>query len=178
MLMRLPVVAVTALALLPARHSRPKTLAIVLAAGRFLACAFSPWDKGWHAWKVARVPEVGHPLSVINPRAVAMVIPAASADAVFTAGSASGKAFTVELKAIYFGTFAAGCFMIVLDGHSLPVRGFWAHGVSFVEGAMGPSNFLIGVNELFEEVSAGVLTAKAVFVDLDELRLGAGCGLY
>ena len=76
------VVAVGAFTLRSALYSRSEALTVILAAGRFLACAPSGRHKRWHAFEVARVAVVGHLLRVEDAGFVAWVVLAARADAV------------------------------------------------------------------------------------------------
>jgi hypothetical protein len=167
-LVAVAVLAVQALAVLPALHSSAVALAVVLAAGGFLAGAPAGGHVGGHAVEVSGVAVVGHLLRVEDELAVAGVVVAAGADAVAVADSPLREALAVELKAVDLGALAAGV-LALLRPVGLPLAL-----PSHCHGAVGrvPPALAL-VQQLLEEV-LGRPSGQAVLVDESEGGAGEG----
>ena len=105
--------AVTALALMPTFYTSSETLTVILLAGRFFACASPSRDIGKYPFEVSGVTVVCDLLCEVNLMLVSRMIFAAQTYAIPIADPSLGKAFTVKLQAIDFGTFTAGVFFLL-----------------------------------------------------------------
>lgn len=103
--------AVAALAVLCALHTRVEALTVLFAAQRFFARAFAGWHIRRYSWEIAWLPVVYNASGFEDFLLVAHGVVAADAGAGLSTGSPFGKAFTVEFKTIYFSALAARVLM-------------------------------------------------------------------
>lgn len=109
------IVAVNTLTLMSTFYSSSIAFTVIFTAWRFLARAFSTWNKGRDSFEVAWVSIIGYLFGMVNVVLICRMILAWCANAITIADSPLGETFAIKFETTYFTALASGVFIILVN---------------------------------------------------------------